>query len=225
MKKLHIISVVLVCALLFCACGDDTEIITGGSGKTDKNSSGKVTGSALDPFQGGSTIDPAEPTEGGNNDPFNLDNGGNGKKNTGNGNSGNGSGSTGTVSVDPFGVSIPSGGGVNYEYEVESAFYDNGNEAGSSNISWFISYSRDKCEICIPIWSECRDFAIGTMLFPIPPNFTEGSYEFTAYGAEGEVGGCKTLKISIYGQTATVYNVDDHITYNCTLYRTFSYGN
>ena len=126
--------------------------------------------------------------------------------------------------ADPFGVEIPLGGGVNYEYEIVSAMDDNGNEASWNHLSWFVCYQRGCSYVQAPIWAECGwENAIGTMEHKLPANFTDGELELTSYGDMGEIGSSKRLRFDIKKDSATVYNVDDRITYTCKLYTTFSW--
>ena len=57
----------------------------------------------------------------------------------------------------------------------------------------------------------------------LPANFTDGELELTSYGDMGEIGSSKRLRFDIKKDSATIYNVDDRITYTCKLYTTFSW--
>ena len=127
-----------------------------------------------------------------------------------------------------FTPEIPVSGGINYEYEIVSAFDDNGNEASWNHMTWFVSYQRDYTIVQAPIWIECEwEGAIGTEEERLPAGFKKGELTLTSYSAGedyvGELGSSKTLRFDIKGSTATVYNVDDGITYNCVLYRSFTF--
>ena len=115
-------------------------------------------------------------------------------------------------------------GGTNYEYEIVSAYFDNGLEAAWNPVTWFISYQGDHSVIQAPIWEECKwEESIGTEEEWLPADFTKGELTLTPYSAGGELGTTKTLYFEINGDSATIYNMDDGITYNCILYRSFSF--
>ena len=126
--------------------------------------------------------------------------------------------------TDPFGVTIPENGGVNYEYEIVSAVYDNGDEAEWNHVTWFVCYQRGCSFVQAPIWIECEwEEAIGSMEQCLPANFTEGELELTTYRDMGEIGSNKTIRFNINKDSAILYNVEDGITYTCKLYTTFSW--
>ncbi len=236
MKRTKVLLTVLALILgiaMLTACQDRAEDITD---KPEKKTTSTPAADTPTPDEPSPTKDLKDPfgNNGGDNGNGNNGNDNKGNENNGNGdNSGdnkgnedNGGGQAGSyVTTDPFGVEIPSGGGVNYEYKVDSAVDDNGDKAKSNPYIWHITYKNDSCEFCIPIWAEKiqGETPVGTEVFPIAPNFTDGTYQFTAYNSQGELGGSRTLTISIKGSTATVYNHEDGITYYCSLYRTRSW--
>jgi len=120
----------------------------------------------------------------------------------------------------------PATGGINYVYRIDSAYYDDGYEADYNHMDWFISYTSQYSEICAPIWDECEwGDAVGTELDELPADFSQGELELTAYNCEGELFSSRTLRFNINGDSATVYNVDEGITYNCSLVESFTYTN
>ena len=127
-----------------------------------------------------------------------------------------------TVTTDPFGVDIPENGVVNYEYVVYKIVYSDGSETTDKRYlpvhSWHVSYGRTKCELCIPLGDE----AIGTKRFPIEPNLTSGTFEFTEYNDQGDLGDPFTLTVNIGANEATLVD-ESGDTYYCSLYRTFTY--
>lgn len=128
-----------------------------------------------------------------------------------------------------FTPDIPSSGGINYEYEIVSAYDDNGNEASWNHMTWFVSYYKSYTIVQAPIWEECSwENAIGTEEDRLPAGLKNGELTLTSYSAGedymGALGSSKTLRFDIKGDTATVYNVDDGITYNCVLYRSFKFS-
>ena len=212
MKKIYFVAVLLVCAMFIFACGDGSAVTSDGK-KTDGNKNtgkGTVTNGAKEPA-GRTSDDPADPQD--PSDPFNLGKGGNDD---------NGGQGSKYVKVDPFGVDIPSNGGVNYEFRIYKGVAENGDEIDERYLpkkSWFISYHRSDCFISIPL----SDNAIGTELFSIEPNFTKGTKEFTEYDDTGALGEIRVLRLNITSSSATIYDENENVTYYCSLYRTFTY--
>ncbi len=132
-----------------------------------------------------------------------------------------------TVTTDPFGVDIPENGVVNYEYVVYKIVCSDGSEITNKDClpmhSWSVSYGRTKCELCIPLNDYVNGHeAIGTKVFPIEPNLTSGTFEFTEYNDQGDLSDPFTLTVNIGANEATLVDESGN-TYYCSLYRTFTY--
>ncbi len=213
---LAIIALFLGIAVL-SACESRNENVTDAPGKKATSSPAKDTPAPTDPADDHNRKDPADDPTGddptGNPlDPFNPSE----QKDSGN--------TSKYVKTDPFGVDIPSNGGVNYEFTIYKGVTEGGDEIDERYLpkkSWFISYHRSDCEISIPLSNE----AIGTELYSIEPNFTSGTKEFTEYGQEGMLLETRLLRLNISSSSATIYDEVEHVTYYCTLYRTFTYTN